>query len=60
MAKTQRERDAEKRVEKLQAVEDQVADGSLTIREMTPEERERWAPRPKPPDRGGGGGRRGR
>ena len=37
---SQRERAEEKRKEKLKAVEEQVAEGSLTIRQMTPEERE--------------------
>jgi hypothetical protein len=46
MAKTQRERDAEKRVEKLRQVQEQVDEGSLTIRQMTPEERKKNPPRP--------------
>ncbi len=45
MAKTQRERDAEKREGKLAEIADQVADGRLTIRQMTPAEREKFAPR---------------
>lgn len=44
---TQRERAEEKRKEKLAAVEQQVQDGSLTIRKMTPEEREKY-PKPEP------------
>jgi hypothetical protein len=43
--KTQRERAEEQRKLKLEAVEQQVRDGSLTIRSMTPEEREKY---PKP------------
>jgi len=46
-AKTQRERQEAKRQEKLQEIEDKVRDGSLVIRQMTPEERERTARRPK-------------
>ena len=42
---TQRERADEKRRQKLEAVEQQVKDGSLTIRKMTPEERKKY---PKP------------
>jgi signal recognition particle GTPase len=49
--KTQRERAEEKRKQKLEAVQQQVDDGSLTIRSMTPEERKKYAkpegPRPK-------------
>jgi hypothetical protein len=43
--KTQRERAEEKRRLKLEVVDQQVRDGSLTIRPMTPEERKRY---PKP------------
>jgi hypothetical protein len=46
-AKTQRERQEAKRQEKLQEIEDKVRDGSLVIRQMTPEERERMAKPPK-------------
>jgi hypothetical protein len=46
--KTQREREDEKRKIKLEAVEQQVAEGSLTIRQMTPEERQRF-PKPATP-----------
>jgi hypothetical protein len=38
--KTQRERDAEKREEKLRAIDEAVANGALVIRQMTPEERD--------------------
>jgi hypothetical protein len=43
--RTQREREDEKRRVKLEAVDQQVKDGSLTIRQMTPEERKKY---PKP------------
>jgi|tagenome__1003787_1003787.scaffolds.fasta_scaffold15171110_2 hypothetical protein len=47
--KTQRERDAEKRAEKLREIDEAVEGGKLTIRQMTPEERKRFAPRePRP------------
>jgi hypothetical protein len=47
--RTQRERDAERRQEKLAQVQEQIDNGSLTIRKMTDEERARWAARPKRP-----------
>ena len=40
-AKSQRERDEEKRKQKLADIDEQVKSGRLTVREMTPEERER-------------------
>jgi hypothetical protein len=43
---TQADRAAERRREKLEEIRSQVKDGSLTIREMTPAERERYPPRP--------------
>ena len=43
---TQSDRAAERRVAKLEDVERQVKDGSLTIRKMTAEERKRYPPRP--------------
>lgn len=43
--RTLRERAEEKRRLKLEAVAEQVRDGSLTIRSMTPEERKQY---PKP------------
>jgi hypothetical protein len=46
---SQRERAEEKRKEKLKAVEEQVAEGSLTIRQMTPEERAKYPKRERPP-----------
>ena len=45
---SQRERADKQRKLKLEAVQQQVADGSLTIRPMTPEERKKYAPRDKP------------
>lgn len=44
----QRDRAEEKRREKLAAIEQQVRDGSLTIRAMTPQEREKY-PKPDQP-----------
>ena len=46
---TQRERDEKKRVEKLEDVQDAVDNsrGNLVIRQMTPEEREKYPPRPR-------------
>ena len=49
MARTQRERDDEKRREKLAEISAQVEEGSLSIRQMTDEERERYRPRPRKP-----------
>jgi hypothetical protein len=43
---TQSDRAAERRVAKLEDVERQVKDGSLTIRKMTAEERKRYPPQP--------------
>jgi hypothetical protein len=40
--KTQREREAEQRQMKLDRIQEQVDDGSLTIRKMTDEERARF------------------
>ena len=45
--KTQQEREAERRRQKLDAVEEQKKSGSLTVRQMTPEEKEKYGP-PKP------------
>jgi hypothetical protein len=44
----QRDRAEDKRREKLAAIEQQVRDGSLTIRAMTPQEREKY-PKPDQP-----------
>ena len=46
--KTTRERAEQKRAEKLEAVREQVESGSLQIRQMTDEERRRYAPRNAP------------
>jgi hypothetical protein len=46
-------RQRKRREEKLRLVREQVADGSLTIRKMTPEERKKYPPRTKP-DQGKG------
>ncbi|HSZ06091.1 MAG TPA: hypothetical protein VK778_12955 [Solirubrobacteraceae bacterium] len=53
---TQADRAAEKRRVKLQDVQRQVEDGSLTIRKMTEEERKRFPPKavePRHKRRGG-------
>ena len=47
---TQRDRAEERRREKLAAIEQQVQDGSLSIRWMTPQEREKY-PKPDKPRR---------
>jgi len=39
-------RQQKKREERMKLIEEQVADGSLTIRQMTPEERKANPPRP--------------
>ena len=47
--KTQREREAEQRKQKLDRIQEQVDDGSLVIRKMTAEERARFSSsRPDP------------
>jgi hypothetical protein len=51
---TQADRAAERRREKLEEIRSQVKDGSLTIRKMTPAERERYPQRPPRPSRGRG------
>jgi hypothetical protein len=48
MMLTQAEHAAERRRVKLEEVQRQVNDGSLTIRKMTAKERERYPPRPRP------------
>ena len=47
-------RQQKRREEKLRLVREQVAEGSLTIRKMTPEERAKYPPR----DKGKGKGKR--
>jgi hypothetical protein len=49
--KTQRERDAEKREQKLREINEAVEDGSLVIRKMTATERKKLPPRERPPKR---------
>jgi hypothetical protein len=44
--KTTRERAEEKRVEKLEMIREQVANGRLVVRTMTDEERVRYPPQP--------------
>jgi hypothetical protein len=51
--KTTRERAKEKRQSKLDLVREQVRNGSLVIRQMTVEERERYPQRPGPPKKPG-------
>jgi hypothetical protein len=51
--KTARERAEEKRLAKLDLVREQVASGTLVIRQMTDEERSRYPPRPVQPKRFG-------
>jgi hypothetical protein len=45
--KTQQQRQAEKRKEKLDLIEQQVKEGTLVIRKMTAAERKKFAPRPQ-------------
>jgi hypothetical protein len=47
-----RQRAEERRQEKLALVRQQIEDGSLVIRQMTPEERAKYPPRTRPPRRG--------
>ncbi len=49
--KTPKEREQERRRQKLEAVEEQVRSGSLVVRKMTDAERARYPPRPAPPKR---------
>jgi hypothetical protein len=42
MAKTDRERQDDKRDQQLETIRQQIASGDLTVRQMTPEERARW------------------
>ena len=41
-------RQAKKRKEKLKAVQEQIDEGSLKIRKMTPEERKKYPPQNRP------------
>ena len=45
--KTQRERDAEKREQKLRDIDEAVESGGLVIRKMTPAERKKHPPKPR-------------
>ena len=54
--KTPRQRAEERRQEKLAVVHQQIEAGTLTIRQMTVEERAAHPPRPRP-ERGRGSGR---
>jgi hypothetical protein len=47
--KSGREKAEEKRQAKLAQVQEQVEDGSLVIRKMTEEERQKYPPRPERP-----------
>ena len=49
--KTQKERSEERRREKLAAMQDQIEQGTLKVRKMTPEERAALPPRPSSPKR---------
>ena len=51
--KTARERAEEKRLAKLDLVREQVQNGSLTIRQMTAEERRRYPARQVQPKKSG-------
>ena len=48
---TQRERDEAKREQKLKEIDDQLESGSLTIRPMTSDEREKFPAKERPPAR---------
>jgi hypothetical protein len=48
---TQKGRAEQKRVEKLTLIRDQVDSGQLKIRKMTPAERKKNPPRPRPEKR---------
>jgi anti-sigma28 factor (negative regulator of flagellin synthesis) len=49
--KSSQERQDERREKKLEEVKQQIASGSLTIRQMTPAERKSNPPRPPKPKR---------
>jgi len=51
---TQKERAEEKRREKLKLMREQIDSGQLKIRKMTPAERKKNPPRPRPEKRGRG------
>ena len=47
-------RQQERHEEKLKDIREQVSQGKLVIRQMTPDERKRYPPRPANPSRGRG------
>ena len=47
--KTQKERDEERRKQKLAELQEQIDSGSLRVRKMTKEERKRYPPRERKP-----------
>jgi hypothetical protein len=47
--KSQRERDAEKREQKMRDIDEAVEGGRLVIRNMTPAERKRFPAKERPP-----------
>jgi hypothetical protein len=49
--KTQRERDQEKREQKLREIDEAVEEGKLVIRSMTPAERKKFPAKERPPKR---------
>jgi hypothetical protein len=49
MPSPQQLRQQEQHEQKLKDIREQVASGKLVIRQMTPEERKRFAPRDSPP-----------
>jgi hypothetical protein len=51
---SQQDRAEQKRLEKLQQIREQVDSGELKIRKMTPAERKKNPPRPRPEKRGRG------
>jgi hypothetical protein len=46
--KTPKQREDERRQEKLAALQQQIEDGTLTVRKMTARERAEHPPRPRP------------
>jgi hypothetical protein len=52
VAKSQQERQAEKRKAQLDDLEDQVRNGTLTVRQMTPQEKRKYGPPRERPSRG--------
>jgi hypothetical protein len=58
MAKTAKERDEERKQERLAAMQEQIEAGSLEVRQMTDAERKRYAPRRKPAEGRQRGGRK--